>query len=205
MAKDNEESNILFEKGKFLKNILLNLFKPVKTEKFNETINPNLDDCICCGSCVEVCPTNAISVFKFKNLICESCGICHEICPNNAIDKDRFSVDMEKCTKCGYCVMFCTIPILKNEIPAKPAPEITKECNNCKLCISKCKNRAISFTDGKIVIDEKKCILCLECAEFCPLNAIYSPEESIRSKIIKLDLNSCIFCKDCEEACPLKR
>ncbi|ABR55014.1 4Fe-4S ferredoxin iron-sulfur binding domain protein [Methanococcus vannielii SB] len=205
MAKDGEVFNLIFERGNFLKNVILSLFKPLKTEIFKETIPPKLNNCICCGLCVEVCPTNAISIFKFRDIICESCGLCVEICQNSAIKKDRFYVDPQKCTKCGYCVMFCTIPLIKNEIPVKKVPEVTLECNNCGLCIYQCLEKAIQFKNGEIVINPKICKICLKCVEFCPLNALLSPNDSVKSKIINVDLNSCIFCKDCEEICPIKK
>ncbi|MBA2862563.1 4Fe-4S binding protein [Methanococcus maripaludis] len=206
MSYDDEEFNKIFTKGKFLKNIIFNLFKPHKNPEFlGETKSPELEECICCGLCVDVCPTNAISVFKFRDTICEHCGACLNACPVEAIEKNRFSVDPEKCIKCGYCSIVCTIPILKNEMPVSKVPEVTKECNNCKLCIQKCPKKAISFENGKILINPEKCNLCLKCVEFCPLNALLSPEDALKSKIIKVDLNSCIFCKDCEEVCPVRK
>lgn len=46
------------------------------------------------------------------------------------------------------------------------------KCLRCGTCIKKCNNGAISFSDDKIVIDEKLCEKCLECTIICPTNSL---------------------------------
>lgn len=49
------------------------------------TIN---DECIACGTCVEVCPSEAIKAGENKYIIddnCTDCGTCVEACPVDAI------------------------------------------------------------------------------------------------------------------------
>ncbi|MFA4915701.1 MAG: 4Fe-4S binding protein [Syntrophales bacterium] len=47
------------------------------------------DDCICCGSCQEECPEEAINEEEDKYVIdsdsCIDCGICADQCPVEAI------------------------------------------------------------------------------------------------------------------------
>lgn len=49
-------------------------------------------NCVGCGSCVKVCPKNALSILKGtvavvdKNL-CVGCGLCEKICPAGIIEK----------------------------------------------------------------------------------------------------------------------
>ncbi len=47
------------------------------------------EKCTGCGSCVEVCPTEAISLEDGKAVInedeCVECGVCAEECPEGAI------------------------------------------------------------------------------------------------------------------------
>lgn len=49
------------------------------------------DDCICCGSCAGICPTDIISEGDGKYVInaeqCVECGACADACPMGAIDK----------------------------------------------------------------------------------------------------------------------
>lgn len=47
------------------------------------------DNCVGCEMCIEVCPTNAISMNDDVAVInedeCTECGTCVEECPNEAI------------------------------------------------------------------------------------------------------------------------
>ncbi len=49
------------------------------------------NDCVSCGTCESVCPTNAISEGSDKYVIdpdvCISCGTCADSCPNDAISE----------------------------------------------------------------------------------------------------------------------
>ena len=47
------------------------------------------DECIACGTCVDECPSEAISEGEEKYIIdpeaCTDCGACVEVCPTEAI------------------------------------------------------------------------------------------------------------------------
>lgn len=48
----------------------------------------NKKKCNGCGTCVEICPVNAIKIVKEKAVIndeCVECGACVSTCPNAAI------------------------------------------------------------------------------------------------------------------------
>ena len=194
----------VLNKGNLLKKIFKTLFQRESFKKPGVLEKPNLDDCIGCGLCISACPTNAIKVFKYREVICLHCGACIDACPNDAISLDRFTIDKSKCIGCGYCALVCTIPIIKNEIPLPSTPIITNKCNNCGLCIIKCPEGSIYFKDNKISINKEKCKNCLYCVEFCPMNSIMSPKDYIKSLIINVDIYSCIYCKECEYVCPLR-
>ena len=46
------------------------------------------DDCIACGTCIDECPSGAISEGEKYSIIpdvCTECGTCADVCPNEAI------------------------------------------------------------------------------------------------------------------------
>ncbi|HII59817.1 TPA: 4Fe-4S binding protein [Methanocaldococcus jannaschii] len=196
-----EEFYKIFKGAGLIKTLIRSIFltNRNKFSKPSKTKPIQLTECIGCGLCVDVCPTNAIKIFSFRETICSVCGTCVDVCPNNAIIKDRFTIDADKCTKCGVCVLFCPIPIIKKEIPKPKTPVILKDrCNSCGLC--ECE--AIDIINKEI--NPEKCKLCLSCIEKCPLQAILTPDEYINSLIVKVDIDSCIFCRECEEICPIR-
>lgn len=47
------------------------------------------DTCIACGSCIDECPTEAISegdIYKIDPDACIDCGNCAEVCPTDSIE-----------------------------------------------------------------------------------------------------------------------
>ena len=48
------------------------------------------DNCIICGTCWEICPTDSIEEYGWSYRIadtCVECGACARVCPNHAIIK----------------------------------------------------------------------------------------------------------------------
>ena len=48
------------------------------------------DDCVACGTCMDMCQTGAISecdIYVIDPDTCISCGSCAEACPNEAISE----------------------------------------------------------------------------------------------------------------------
>lgn len=48
------------------------------------------DECICCGTCIDECPAEAISEgddkYSIDPDICTDCGACADVCPTDAIE-----------------------------------------------------------------------------------------------------------------------
>lgn len=59
----------------------------------------NRDKCTGCGSCLDACPTEAISIEDGKAVIdmaCMDCGACPRVCPEGAIRKQAAAAAVSK-------------------------------------------------------------------------------------------------------------
>jgi len=94
--------------------------------------------------------------------------------------------------------------------------EVSNFCRACEArpCQSNCPKNAISFKNGKAVIDQELCVNCGKCLkecpynaihyqarpcqEACPVNAIYQDEDGNEM----IDMDKCILCGKCLQECP---
>ena len=96
-------------------------------EGFRGRVTLDVNKCIGCGGCAEVCPTRLIKVtdpspekrvLEFELERCVHCGRCEEVCPEGAIALDRefetattdtgqlrirAEIFMSTCQRCGRC------------------------------------------------------------------------------------------------------
>ena len=93
---------------------------------------------------------------------------------------------------------------------------VTENCQNCLAasCQKVCPKDAISFVNGKSLIDQDKCIKCGKCAQSCPYNAIIHMErpcekacgidaiKSDKNGKAVIDENMCVSCGQCLVSCP---
>ena len=119
--------------------------------------------CMGLGSCVKVCPENAISIQNGIAVVdkdkCIGCGKCEATCPKNLIhlvDDKRYAII--KCASRDKGV------VVKNYCEAG--------CIACKICEKKCPKEAIVIENNLAVIDYDKCIGCSICAKECPKGVI---------------------------------
>ena len=113
-------------------------------------------------------------------------------------------------------------PLLVNIIPyachACPTKRysVTNICQGClaAFCQSVCPKGAISFANGKSVIDESVCIRCGKCASACSYHAIAFIERPCQAACgmdaigldengkARIDYDRCVSCGQCLVSCP---
>ncbi len=78
----------------------------------------------------------------FRPVVCTQCGTCIEVCPENAIHKNELGasiVDKSKCTNCGTCVSACPVHVIFQH----PDLDHVIICNFCLKCTQLCNTGAI--------------------------------------------------------------
>ncbi|MGC9516109.1 MAG: 4Fe-4S binding protein [Methanomicrobiales archaeon] len=112
---------------------------------------------------------------------CNSCGTCVQFCPTGAITLNEdgiANIDKELCIGCGACVNVCEESAINLERELGPIISTKKldidqdACVECQMCEESCPVDAIKLEDGKIILDEDKCILCEVCSTKCPVSAL---------------------------------
>ncbi|MCL2573983.1 MAG: RnfABCDGE type electron transport complex subunit B [Defluviitaleaceae bacterium] len=119
--------------------------------------------CIGHGSCVEVCPFDAIDIVNTIAVVnpdkCVACGLCVPICPKKLIEivPDAAKVRVE-------CHSTDRGPLVRTNCSAG--------CIGCKLCEKSCPHDAIHVNNNLAHVDYEKCTLCGVCVEKCPTKVI---------------------------------
>ncbi len=99
-------------------------FKEDKPEKSSiEIFERGKDDfeisvCNQCGSCAEICPTEALTINKqgvvmLNKKLCSGCMLCVDACPTNNMRTYAEATIPFKCTACGACAKECPADALE--------------------------------------------------------------------------------------------
>lgn len=119
--------------------------------------------CLGYGTCVKVCPFDAIHIVNGVAVVdksaCKACGKCIAICPKGII-----SMVPEKATTMVACSSADKGPV------AMKACEVA--CIGCGICVKNCATGAIKVENFHAIIDYEKCTSCGVCVEKCPKKAI---------------------------------
>lgn len=123
--------------------------------------------CMGFGSCVKVCPFDAIhivdGVAKVDKEACKACKKCIAVCPNQLIELVPYT------------------SFVKVECSSKDkGVDVKKVCDTgcigCKICEKQCNFDAIHVEDNLAKIDYEKCKNCGLCAMKCPSHIIVKEE-----------------------------
>lgn len=82
------------------------------------TDNFRLSACNQCGTCVDVCPTDALSINKqgvviLNKTLCSGCYVCVETCPTHNFHTHPEEQLPFKCIACGACARECPADALE--------------------------------------------------------------------------------------------
>lgn len=119
--------------------------------------------CMGYGSCVKVCPFDAIhivnGVAKVDQEKCKACKKCIAVCPKHLIELVPY--DAQYRVACN-----------SNEKGKDVKAVCDTGCIGCKLCEKQCSTDAIHVENNLASIDYEKCENCGACAQKCPSKII---------------------------------
>ena len=121
--------------------------------------------CLGYGSCVKVCPFDAIHVVNGVAIVdkeaCKACGKCIAVCPKHLIElipyKSKYAVACSSTEKGPVTMKECQVG-----------------CIGCGICVKQCEHDAVSVSDFHAAIDQEKCVGCGACEKKCPKKSIVS-------------------------------
>ena len=122
--------------------------------------------CLGFGSCVAVCPQDAIRVENGVAMVnrkkCVGCGLCVKACPRGLIElvpeANRVAV---------RCSNHDRGPMVKKVCSAG--------CIGCGVCTRQCEYDAIHVENSLAHVSYENCVQCGKCAEKCPVKVITPP------------------------------
>lgn len=133
--------------------------------------------CMGFGTCVKVCPSNAIKITKDQyaevdDSLCTGCGICAKNCPKSLF---------EPIPKSARVYVACS-----NKCKGKAVSDVCSVgCIGCGICAKACKYGAIVMQDNLPVIDYSKCTACKECVIKCPKKIIIDKDAAAVNVTLK--------------------
>ena len=122
--------------------------------------------CMGFGSCVKVCPFDAIHVVNGIAVVdqeaCKACGKCVAKCPRHLIElvpyESRYLVRCASKDKGKLVMQACEAG-----------------CIGCKKCQRECPSGAVTVENNIAHIDTSKCTNCGTCASLCPRKVFTGP------------------------------
>ncbi len=158
------------------------------------------------------------SVFIERAIVRERMRLAMGLPFRRADERGNVSAGAEECVKPESYYTKPLINIIKFACHKCPdnVVKVTNACQGCLAhpCQEVCPRDAISFVEGKSVIDQDKCIKCGKCVSACPYNAILRLERPCAKACgmnaitsdeygrADIDQEKCVSCGMCLANCP---
>ncbi|NVM54073.1 MAG: 4Fe-4S binding protein [Candidatus Helarchaeota archaeon] len=151
----------------------------------------DLEKCVFCGLCAILCPVNAID-FKFNELSIKKM-------PEYPKLDFKITLDEEPCIPCRYCELICPVDAIKTDLKLQRKDDVVKYPG-------KKRGEIPEDLSGSIKIDEKKCVYCMLCMDFCDAveidEALTEPNRPYPGKNLRINEKKCDYCGLCAKICP---
>ena len=151
------------------------------TVPFNETSH----ECIGCGGCVYVCPTQVIKMREVGNAKIIYPEGEEDLGPQRSMQNWRTELNLKMCKGCGNPIAPDKQLTWLREKMILPM-EFFDFCQTCRTYPQ---------------IDEEKCLGCGGCSDNCPCGALELKEEAGEIKATCYTIN-CTGCRICVDICP---
>lgn len=158
------------------------------------------------------------SVFLERAIVRERMRMAMGLSVRTAAEHAPVTQGAEECVKPEKYYQPPLINIIKFACHACPdnVVKVTDACQGCLAhpCGEVCPKDAISYKNGKSVIDESKCIKCGKCMSVCPYGAIVRLERPCSKACgmnaigsdeygrAEIDYDKCVSCGQCLANCP---
>lgn len=158
------------------------------------------------------------SVFKERAIVGERLRLAAGLSLQSVAEFAPINRGFEECSKPEKYYEPPLVTVIPFACAACPesAYQVSDICRGCLAhpCVSVCPVKAVTFQNGKSVIDKSKCVKCGKCKEVCPYNAIVKYDrpcsaacgvDAIESDHLgraTINQDKCVSCGMCLVSCP---
>ena len=164
---------------------------------------------------------------------CVGCELCRQVCPKEAISLKKDGsrtvpwIEAERCSLCGLCATFCPAKavrmVAKNSLKETESeitpildvhgvPHFSKGMKletslcppGCDTCVGACPREALIIGEGGVALDRSRCLSCAHCEDACPVPVAIEVTPLFEGTI-NVDTAKCpVGCDHCVASCPTR-